>query len=120
MERRVCVKVGNLRNVYKNKDISLREWLSDENNIYVGRSGRIFINKEIFHYKGSKWANPYTLKEYKIDECLKLYKAYIESKIKNDPDLYNLNELANKKLGCWCDKTECHIDILIEIIESRV
>jgi hypothetical protein len=42
--------------VYKNKNITLKKWMEDINNVYTGRHGKIFIgkgdDKEIFHYKG--------------------------------------------------------------------
>ena len=46
-----CIKVSNLR---KEGYSNLRDWLKYENNIYVGRHGRIFIDKVIFHYPASK------------------------------------------------------------------
>ncbi len=113
--KRVCVKVANLRKIY-DKDMNFEKWLENPNNVYCGRSGRIFVNKEYFRYDGSKWANPYTLKEYPIDECLKLYEKYIVQKIKTDPN-YDLDELRSKYLGCWCDpKDKCHVDVLMNLI----
>lgn len=80
---RICIKVANLRKLC-GYDTNLESWLNDPNNIYCGRPGRIFITengeKKYFSYKGSKWANPYTLKQYHIDECLDLYKKYIMEK----------------------------------------
>ena len=39
--------------------MNLRKWIENPNNVYVGRRGRIFIDKEIFHYKESPFANPF-------------------------------------------------------------
>lgn len=57
----VCVKVSNLRKIGY---FSLREWIADDKNLYVGRRGRLWItenngDKNIFHYPESKWANPF-------------------------------------------------------------
>jgi hypothetical protein len=120
MSTRECVKVGNLRKLY-GPDSTFKIWLKDINNLYVGRAGRIFITengeKKYFGYEGSKWANPFTIKKYSLDECLKLYQEYIIEKIGEDPDIYNLDELKGKRLGCWCDpKDRCHVDILLKLI----
>jgi hypothetical protein len=116
---RVCVKVGNLRKLY-GPDINFKKWLENSNNIYVGRYGRIFIDKIIFNYKGSKWANPYTIKQYNLDECIRLYKEYIIKKIETDSN-YNLDELRNKTLGCWCNpKDKCHVDVLLSLLNNFV
>jgi len=113
---RTCVKVGNLRKLH-GPDVTLEKWLLDPNNVYVGRHGRIFIDKEIFHYPGSKWANPYPLKKYTLDESLELYRDYITSKIEGDPN-YNLSELRGKNMGCWCDhKDRCHVDVLLSLLD---
>ena len=41
--KRMCVKVANLRKIY-GSETTLEKWLEDSNNVYCGRSGRIFIN----------------------------------------------------------------------------
>jgi hypothetical protein len=119
--QRVCIKVSNLRKLYGSKT-NLETWLDDSDNVYCGRAGRIFITengeKTYFGYEGSKWANPYTLKQYPIDECLDLYRDYITKKIEDDSD-YDLNELKGKNLGCWCNpKDRCHVDVLLELLEE--
>ena len=70
----ICIKVSNLRKIgYEN----LEEWLANPNNIYTGRSGRIFITengvRRYFAYRGNKWQNPYSLKNYSNKESLILY-----------------------------------------------
>ena len=121
MSSRICIKVSNLRKI-NGSNTTLESWLNDQNNVYCGRSGRIFITengeKRYFSYKGSKWANPYTLKQHPIDECLDLYRKYITEKIEKDPN-YNLDELRSKKLGCWCNpKDKCHVDVLLELLSD--
>lgn len=119
--KRVCIKVANLRKVYKDNDITLEKWLQDPDNLYTGRPGRIFINKKIFVYKGSKWANIYKVGgDVDLDKCLELYKKYITEKITNDPKNYDINELMSKNLGCWCDpKNRCHVDILLQLLDQK-
>ena len=111
----VCVKVDSLRKKY-GKDMTLAIWMKDENNLYVGRHGRIFINGEIYPYQASKWANPFKLTNYSLEESLKLYREHV---IKSD--LANqLDELRGKTLGCWCDQSGgCHAKVLKELFEKR-
>jgi hypothetical protein len=117
---RTCVKIDQLRSKYNDKDYSLKKWFSDPNNIYVGRNGRIFINKEPFCYPSSIWHNPYKLKDHSLDESLKMYREYITEKIQKSPNMYDLNKLKGKNLGCFCKiGNNCHVDILIELIEQQ-
>ena len=101
--------------------MNLETWMNDERNVYVGRAGRIFIgsgaNKRIFHYAGSKFANPYKVKphgEYTTQKSLDLYKKYlVSSGLIND-----IEELRGKNLGCFCDQSgECHAKILAKYLE---
>lgn len=102
----ICVKKENLKKMgYEN----LEEWLKNPNHIYIGRNMSFYV-------KGatqSKWANPYSVKKYGRDECLRLYKEYIKTR----PDLINsISELQGKILGCWCHPDKCHGDTLAEIL----
>lgn len=120
MSTRECVKVADLRKIY-GSEITLQKWLLDSNNMYVGRQGRISIGKSIFTYKCSKWANPFKLEDHTLEESLALYREYITDKIKTNPMYYNVNELKNKNLGCWCQMTsECHVDVLLSIVNERI
>tara|TARA_B100000902_G_scaffold397342_1_gene460807 strand:- start:1086 stop:1478 length:393 start_codon:yes stop_codon:yes gene_type:complete len=113
-----CIKVANLR---KQGYDNLREWLKNSNNVYVGRHGRIFIDKIIFHYPASKWQNPYKLKEYTLKDSLSLYVLYLfDSGL-----IYQLKELKGKTLGCFCDHQKdkngvptCHAQVLADLIEK--
>ena len=81
--------------------------------IYIGRQ----CNMGGWKLPKSKWANPYTLKEYgSAEEVCKKYKEYILNK----PELLkDLHELVGKRLGCWCKgKHMCHGDILVELIDK--
>lgn len=86
-------------------------------------------NKEKFDVyigRGSKWGNPFThikdretKAEYVVntrDEALKKYREWILNK----PELLNsLDELKDKKLGCYCKPKSCHGDILVELINAK-
>lgn len=109
----VSVKVKNLRKLgYAN----LREWLQDDNNVYVGRGGRLFIDGKVFYYPGSIWANPYRLSEYSLEESLRKYKAYLH----RSPLLGRISELQGKNLGCFCEQdSECHAKVLAELANKK-
>lgn len=91
-----CIKVKQLRKI--RKDMDLEKWLNIDNNLYVGRRGRIFIDGNIFHYKESKWANPYKLSDYLLKESLELYEKYVLENLYDD-----LFELNGKNIGCFCE-----------------
>ena len=74
--------------------------------VYIGR-----ITRNTEFKKNSKWYNPWlSLEEYEI---------YIRKCIKQDPDYFNLDELDNKVLGCWCKPAPCHGDILIKLLKEK-
>lgn len=111
-----CVKIDSLR-----KDYDLEKWMKEENNMYAGRRGRIFIgsnkigDKRIFHYSDSKWRNPYKVPEYTLEESLKLYEEYVRENLMDD-----LHELEGKILGCFCDqKNPCHTQILVKLFKEK-
>lgn len=111
-----CIKVASLRKEFGDESITLKKWMEIPNNLYVGRRGRIFIDGKIFHYKESKWYNPYTLKEYSLEDSLKLYKKYIKTS-----GLYDdLDELKGKTLGCFCDQSgDCHAKVLVKLYRKK-
>jgi Domain of unknown function (DUF4326) len=106
-----------IKNGYKD----FEDWARDPNHVYIGREMSFYVKGA----KKSKWANPFPVKKYGVDECLKLYKDYI---LNNAKLLNELHELENKELGCWCkdenninqiNQISCHGDILIELIKTR-
>ena len=89
--------------------------------IYVGRKctmGGWDIQKD------SKWANPYTIKQYGSEALIK-YEQYV----RKAPELWDtIEELDGKILGCWCtfddrsNKTKseiCHAQVLLRLLEEK-
>lgn len=75
-----------------------------KNTVYVGRP--------------SKWGNPHQLTDDDtIDDCLTYYREWLETMLIELPHIFDLNELKDKNLACWCalDKP-CHADILLHMI----
>ena len=85
----------------------LEHWLENPNHIYIGRAVR-FVPGAL----KSKWANPYSKKEYGHQKCIELYEEYI---LNNKELLADIHELKGKVLGCWCKPGQCHGDILAEL-----
>lgn len=110
------VRVEFIRPKYKN----LKMWMSDTNNVYIGRGGVVFVDKERFPRQDSMFANPYKIgKDGTRQDVLNKYKQYIEEKINSDKNyLDNLLLLEGKKLGCWCHPEPCHGDILLDFIKK--
>ncbi len=99
------VKVKYLRPRYKN----LKEWMDNPNNIYIGRPGIVFIDDERFPKTKSPWANPFKGgRDGTHEEIVQKYYSYITRKIKTDPKTYDLEQLRNHNLGCWCVPSMVH------------
>lgn len=124
--RTQCVKAEYLRRYYGGA-IDLRQWMTNPRNIYTGRHGRIFINKEIFHYVDSKWMNPYKVGtktgQYSLEDSLKLYWQHLNS----SGLITQIGELQNCVLGCFCETAsttgehaiDCHTKILVYAYKNR-
>jgi hypothetical protein len=114
----VNCKVKYIRPRYNN----LFEWTQDENNIYIGRKGIIFIDNKRFPENSSPFANPFKIdKDGSREEVLIKYKEYIIKKLNKDEQLVEeLKALKGKRLGCWCCPEPCHGNILLELIEIYI
>lgn len=76
----------------------------------------------IFHYKQSKWHNPFKVNKDKsnVNEVLLKYLNHLFiSKL-----IFEIEELRGKTLGCFCDhqyknnKINCHAQLLTDILEK--
>lgn len=111
----VNVKVLNIRPEYQN----LKEWCEDENNVYIGRKGVIFIDGERYPKTDSIWANPFKINNQNTREIvIQKYRKYIIKKIKKENLWDALFDLKGKNLGCWCHPNPCHGDVLIDLINK--
>ena len=88
--------------------------------IYIGRAvkGTEFT-------KDSKWGNFNGLL-YKREDSIKLFEIRIRKLIKFNSKKYNIEELRNKRLACWCCDTDnfieplkCHGQILLRILSEQ-
>lgn len=80
--------------------------------IYIGRA----CTRGGWHLEKSKWHNPFSAKNYSLEDSLSKY----ENHIRSSPELYScLEELDGKVLGCWCKPKSCHGDILIKLLNEK-
>jgi hypothetical protein len=65
----------------------------------------------IYIGRGSKWGNPFVMKDYSQEErdrvCDEYEKWFWTTDLPNQ-----LSELKNKTLGCYCKPKRCHGDFL--------
>ena len=107
-------KVKYIRPQYKN----LKEWMEDENNVYIGRGGVVFIDNVRFPPQSSPFCNPFKVGKHGTrEEVIEKYTGYILEKLKNSSKLrVDLIAMKGKTLGCWCYPDLCHGHVLIELI----
>ncbi len=110
------VKVKFIRPKYDN----LKEWMQDNNNVYIGRGGVVFVDNERYPKEKSVWSNPFKIgKDRNRDEVLDKYEKYIRDLLKKNSKLIEeLLMLKGKNLGCWCVPNKCHGHILLKIINE--
>jgi hypothetical protein len=57
--------------------------MEDDNNVYIGRKGIIFIDNVRFPPSDSPWCNPFKINDnLSREEVIQLYRKYIIKKIK--------------------------------------
>lgn len=96
---------------------NLKEWMSDENNIYIGRGRIVFIDGQRFPKSDSIFANPFKIHGDNRDQVIDSYRTYFYEKIKDDDFRKEVLKLKGKNLGCWCKPFPCHGDIIAEYLK---
>jgi hypothetical protein len=98
----VCRGRGRLRSTVGMEVV--KQDHGDDDTVYIGRP--------------SKWGNPYVVgKDGDRSDVIALYRAYLLTQ----PGLMrDLEELANKRLGCHCAPQLCHGDVLMEMVRKHV
>jgi hypothetical protein len=119
LPQRVCIKAEFLR--YEGFQ-NLREFDANETNARMCRAGRIFIKEKNgkmkpYHYRASRFANPYSLADHTRKEALDKYGEYLDKMLREDETAAEeFNQLRSKKrLGCFCEPFQaCHVDVIID------
>jgi len=123
---------------------TLREWMKDPRNVYIGRKGIVLLPTESDPTKkaryppiDSKFANPFKIpkevskiqkhdsKVYHdlLDKILVEYESYLREKIRvGTITRSDIESLRGKRLGCWCkvpgSEVKCHGDVLLKILNE--
>lgn len=100
----------------------IQSWFLPEPEWVVHRSKKPY---DVLIDRSTKWGNPYshkdgTLAKFKVDtleEALDKYEKYAILKIQSGE--WDIMELENKVLGCWCKPGKCHGDILINLLKHE-
>lgn len=80
--------------------------------LYIGRA----CTMGGWNLKESKWHNPFPVKKYGLEKSLELFENYV----RNNSSLMNsLDELKDKRLGCWCHPEPCHGHILLKLLKEK-
>lgn len=116
----VNCKVKYIRPQYKD----LREWVSDPQNVYIGRKGVVFIDKVRYPKVDSVWANPFRVRGDNRLQVIEQYRKYILHKLETGQITQTeLGNLRGKRLGCWCKEDDkdiaCHGDVLLELLNHH-
>lgn len=101
-----------LINIKKLGRINLKEWLKNENHVYIGRNLERYVDDAKF--SDNKWGNPYPVGKYTREESLVKYEKYARASL-----LDQLEELSGKTMACWCRPQACHGDILIKLFKEK-
>jgi hypothetical protein len=100
--------VGEVAAVSAGRVVNLRHGLMPEGAVYIGRAER---RRRL---KGSKWANPYRIKQE--SERAEAVAKYEHEHLPAHPELVAaLPELRGKVLACWCSPKPCHGDVLVRL-----
>lgn len=79
----------------------------DKYDVYIGR--------------GSKWGNIFEMANRSMQERMRVIEAYrtwIQEPAQQHL-LDSLDELTNKRIGCFCSPLPCHGDVLVELWKER-
>ena len=116
----MVTKVVNVKVKYIQPEyLNLKEWMSDDNNLYIGRGGIVFIDSQRFPKQSSEWCNPYKItKDLPREECLDKYAKHLVNKLQDEKTMKRFMLLKNKNLGCWCHPESCHGDVIKSFLED--
>jgi len=68
----------------------------------------------------SPYGNPYSVKEYGREGCIKMYKNYFYERIASDAKFKEaVLKLKDKTLGCFCKPLACHGDVIKEYLDNN-
>lgn len=73
---------------------------------------------DVFIGRGSKWGNPFPMKNKSKEERDRVCDLYEDYFLKSDL-VNHLEELKGKKLGCYCKPARCHGDFIAKQVNKK-
>lgn len=74
---------------------------------------------DVYIGRGSKYGNPYPVKEFGLGVCIKYFKVYFILRLTvSQTSIRNLQSIARMsgiRLGCFCKPKDCHGDFIVEV-----
>ena len=116
----VCVKVSSLRPRHPD----LEAWMKNNKHELVCRHGRVFVGsgetKHVFHYPTHEFSNPFTVKEYGLEECLRLFENHLTEMLKDESVRKRFQQLGEcEEIGCFCNPgSKCHRDVILRKLNA--
>jgi hypothetical protein len=69
-------------------------------------------------HRPTRWGNPFPVDEHGRTESMRLYRQWLQGKLKEDPEF--LEPLRDYNLGCFCaPDLQCHADVILEFLYGR-
>jgi hypothetical protein len=85
--------------------------------VYVGRE----VKNKYYNLEKYKYANPFFLdKEESRDKVFDLYSTWIRGEYLTGWNRlidWDLDQLKDKRLACWCAPKKCHADLLAKLAD---
>ena len=116
----VNVKVAHIRPQYKD----LRDWMSHEDNVYIGRGGVVFVvandgSKVRWPKSNSVWCNKNKVTTaMSRDEAIAAYEKDLDVLLEDEDNRTEFTQLRGKNLGCWCKPERCHGDVILRKLDE--
>lgn len=73
---------------------------------------------DVYIGRGSKWGNPFQMKDWSKEERDRVCDLYEEWFYKQQHLVDSLPELKDKVLGCYCKPLRCHGDFLARLVNE--
>ena len=75
---------------------------------------------DVYIGRPSQFGNPFSVKKYGREGCIKKYREYFYKRIKEDVKFKEeVLKLKDKVLGCFCKPLACHGDVIKEYLDNN-
>ena len=77
------------------------------------------VKYDVYIGRGSKWGNPFAMKNWSDEERNRVCDEYEEWFMKQQHLIESLPELKDRVLGCYCKPKRCHGDFLARLANEK-